>query len=110
MSTYLFFFVTFCRTIFFLRVHFELDCVIGYSDHTLEFINPTAATAIGAKVYEKHFTLKKDLPGPDHRMSLEPNELKNGTKATAITLTPIEVHLADSSCSFSFFIFFANGL
>jgi len=53
----------------------KLKCIIGYSDHTPDLINPVAATAMGAKVYEKHFTLDKTLPGPDHRMSLEPEEL-----------------------------------
>jgi len=54
----------------------ELKCIIGYSDHTKELINPAVATALGAKIYEKHFTIDKTLPGPDHRMSLEPDELK----------------------------------
>ena len=54
----------------------KLNCIIGYSDHTTDLINPVAATAMGAKIYEKHFTLDKSLPGPDHRMSLEPEELK----------------------------------
>ncbi len=49
---------------------------IGYSDHTLGIEVPTAAVALGAKVIEKHFTLDRDLPGPDHKASLEPNELK----------------------------------
>ena len=53
-----------------------LNCVVGYSDHTLDIINPIAATSIGASIYEKHFTLDKNLPGPDHRMSLNPDELK----------------------------------
>ena len=51
-------------------------CLYGYSDHTLEFLNPIAATAIGCSVYEKHFTLDKKMFGPDHRMSLLPSELK----------------------------------
>ena len=55
-------------------------CLYGYSDHTKEFINPVSATAIGISVYEKHFTLNRKLPGPDHRMSLEPNELKKTIK------------------------------
>ncbi len=54
----------------------KLNCVIGYSDHTPDFINPVAATAMGAKIYEKHFTIDKSLPGPDHRMSLDPEQLK----------------------------------
>lgn len=48
---------------------------VGYSDHTCGIEVPIAATAMGAKVIEKHFTLDKTLPGPDHRASLEPTEL-----------------------------------
>lgn len=49
---------------------------IGYSDHTLGIEVPTAAVAMGATVIEKHFTLDRTLPGPDHAASLEPDELK----------------------------------
>jgi N,N'-diacetyllegionaminate synthase len=49
---------------------------IGYSDHTLGIEVPTAAVALGAVVIEKHFTLDRTLPGPDHAASLEPDELK----------------------------------
>ncbi|SFG33044.1 N-acetylneuraminate synthase [Pontibacter chinhatensis] len=49
---------------------------IGYSDHTLGIEVPIAAVALGAKVIEKHFTLDRNLPGPDHKASLEPKELK----------------------------------
>lgn len=49
---------------------------IGYSDHTLGIEVPTAAVALGASIIEKHFTLDRNLPGPDHKASLEPNELK----------------------------------
>jgi N,N'-diacetyllegionaminate synthase len=48
---------------------------VGYSDHTLGIDACIAATALGAVVIEKHFTLDKTMPGPDHRASLEPNEL-----------------------------------
>lgn len=48
---------------------------IGYSDHTLGIEVPIAAVAMGAKIIEKHFTLDRNLPGPDHIASLEPNEL-----------------------------------
>lgn len=48
----------------------------GYSDHTKGTEVPIAAAALGAKVIEKHFTLDRNLPGPDHIASLEPNELK----------------------------------
>jgi N,N'-diacetyllegionaminate synthase len=49
---------------------------VGYSDHTLGIEVPIAAVALGATVIEKHFTLDKRMPGPDHKASLEPNELK----------------------------------
>lgn len=50
--------------------------VSGYSDHTLGTEVSIAAVALGASVIEKHFTLDRSLPGPDHRASLEPNELE----------------------------------
>lgn len=49
---------------------------VGYSDHTKGIEVPVAAVALGAEVIEKHFTLDKTLPGPDHVASLEPSELK----------------------------------
>jgi len=49
---------------------------VGLSDHSLGIIVPVAAVALGACVIEKHFTLDKNLPGPDHKASLEPDELK----------------------------------
>lgn len=49
---------------------------VGYSDHTLGIEVPIAAVARGAQVIEKHFTLDRNLEGPDHRASLEPQELK----------------------------------
>lgn len=48
---------------------------VGYSDHTLGIEVPIAAVALGATVIEKHFTLDRSLPGPDHRASLLPDEL-----------------------------------
>lgn len=54
----------------------ELGVEIGYSDHTLGIEVPIAAVALGARVIEKHFTLDRNLPGPDHAASLEPMELK----------------------------------
>lgn len=50
---------------------------VGYSDHTLGIEVAVAATALGAAVIEKHFTIDRDLPGPDHRASLLPDELAN---------------------------------
>jgi N,N'-diacetyllegionaminate synthase len=58
----------------------------GYSDHTLGIEVPVAAAALGAAVVEKHFTLDKNLPGPDHKASLEPDELK----AMVISIRNIE--------------------
>ncbi|WDN89414.1 N,N'-diacetyllegionaminate synthase [Desulfosarcina sp. BuS5] len=49
---------------------------IGYSDHTLGIEIPIAAVAMGATIIEKHFTLDKNMSGPDHKASLEPDELK----------------------------------
>lgn len=49
---------------------------VGYSDHTPGIEVPTAAVALGASIIEKHFTLDKNLSGPDHKASLEPQELK----------------------------------
>ena len=54
---------------------------IGYSDHTLGIEVPIAAVALGASIIEKHFTLDRTMPGPDHVASLEPRELKAMTRA-----------------------------
>ncbi len=54
----------------------SLGCKVGYSDHTRGIEAAVAATALGATVIEKHFTLSRNLPGPDHKASLEPAELK----------------------------------
>ena len=49
---------------------------VGYSDHTNGIVVPVAATALGASVIEKHFTLDKNMPGPDQKASMDPDELK----------------------------------
>ncbi len=54
---------------------------VGYSDHTLGYTVPIAAVALGAKIIEKHFTIDKTMPGPDHKASLNPEELKAMVKA-----------------------------
>ena len=54
---------------------------VGYSDHTEGITIPVAAVARGAQIIEKHFTLDKNLPGPDHKASLEPGELKSMVQA-----------------------------
>ena len=50
---------------------------IGYSDHSEGYLVSLMAATMGAKVIEKHFTIDRNLPGPDHKASLNPNELKN---------------------------------
>jgi N-acetylneuraminate synthase/N,N'-diacetyllegionaminate synthase len=67
------------RVIEALRRKFKLP--VGFSDHTLGITIPIAAVALGAVLVEKHFTLDRTLPGPDHRASLEPDELKDMVKA-----------------------------
>ena len=64
-----------------LTIKQKLGVSIGYSDHTLGIEGPIAAVALGAKVIEKHFTLDRNLKGPDHKASLEPNELKEMVNA-----------------------------
>lgn len=59
-----------------LSMKSALGVQVGYSDHTAGIEIPVAAVALGAKVIEKHFTLDRNLPGPDHQASLEPQELK----------------------------------
>lgn len=51
-------------------------CQVGYSDHTMGIEVPIAAAAMGAEIIEKHFTLDKNMEGPDHKASLDPVELK----------------------------------
>lgn len=72
---------------------------VGYSDHTLGIEVPVAAAALGAQVIEKHFTLDKNLPGPDHRASLDPAELAAMVKAVRHIETALgsgEKKVADS--------------
>ena len=69
---------------------FDID--YGYSDHTLGIEVDIAAVAMGASCIEKHFTLDKDMEGPDHRASLEPDELKAMVKA----IRNIEIALGSS--------------
>lgn len=64
-----------------LTIKEEMGVEIGYSDHTLGIEVPVAAVALGATVIEKHFTLDKNMEGPDHRASLEPAELRDMVKA-----------------------------
>lgn len=59
-----------------LAIKEAFDVKVGYSDHTLGIEVPLAAAAIGASVIEKHFTLSRQMEGPDHKSSMEPHELK----------------------------------
>jgi N,N'-diacetyllegionaminate synthase len=67
----------------------ELDVLVGYSDHTLEDVNPVLAVALGAVVYEKHITEDRALPGPDHRVSLTPDELKRTVRSIRLAETAL---------------------
>jgi len=69
----------------------ELNVAVGFSDHTLGIDISLAAVALGASVIEKHFTLDKSFPGPDHKASLEPKELKE----MVVAIRNIEVSLGD---------------
>lgn len=59
-----------------LEMQEQYQVKVGYSDHTRGIEVPIAAVALGATVIEKHFTLDRNMPGPDHKASLEPDELK----------------------------------
>lgn len=73
------------------RIHTAFGVAVGYSDHTAGFEVAIAAVAIGASVIEKHFTMDRKLPGPDHNASLEPDELK----AMVGAIRNIELALGD---------------
>lgn len=64
-----------------LTLQDKFDLSVGFSDHTIGIEAPIAAVAMGASVIEKHFTLDKNMEGPDHSASLEPNELKKMVQA-----------------------------
>ncbi|NBH70570.1 N-acetylneuraminate synthase [Clostridiaceae bacterium] len=72
-----------------LKEHFGYP--VGYSDHTKGIEVPIAAVAMGAEVIEKHFTLDRNMEGPDHKASLEPDELKAMVRA----IRNIEMALGD---------------
>jgi N,N'-diacetyllegionaminate synthase len=72
-----------------LRDAFGVD--VGYSDHTQGIEVPIAAVALGASVIEKHFTLDRNLPGPDQKASLEPAELRQ----MVVAIRNIEVAMGD---------------
>lgn len=72
-------------------IHTAFGVAVGYSDHTTGIEVAIAAVAMGATVIEKHFTLDRNLPGPDHKASLEPEELK----AMVAAIRNIEISLGD---------------
>lgn len=74
-----------------LEIKNKLGVGVGYSDHTKGIEVPIAAVALGAIVIEKHFTLDRNLPGPDHKASLEPQELN----AMVSAIRHIEASLGD---------------
>lgn len=60
-----------------LTINQAFDVIVGYSDHTIGSVAAIGAVVLDARIIEKHITLNKDLPGPDHWFSLNPYELKN---------------------------------
>jgi len=72
-------------------IHAAFGVAVGYSDHTQGIEVAIAAVAMGASVIEKHFTISRELPGPDHIASLEPDELK----AMVAAIRNIETALGD---------------
>jgi len=75
-----------------LTIGNTFDVAYGYSDHTLGIEVNIAAVAMGASIIEKHFTLDKNMKGPDHKASLEPSELKEMVKS----IRNIEIALGSS--------------
>ena len=74
-----------------LTLQNEFGYRVGYSDHTNGIEIPVAAVAMGATVIEKHFTLDKNMEGPDHKASLEPEELKQ----MVLSIRNVEVALGN---------------
>jgi len=72
-------------------IHATFGVKVGYSDHTQGIEVPIAAVALGAHIIEKHFTLDRSMEGPDHKASLEPEELK----AMVAAIRNIEIALGD---------------
>lgn len=77
------------RAMLTIRDHFDVE--VGYSDHTQGIEVPIAAVAMGACVIEKHFTLDRNMEGPDHKASLEPQELK----AMVLAIRNVSLALGD---------------
>jgi N,N'-diacetyllegionaminate synthase len=71
----------------------DFNCPAGWSDHTTGIEVAIAAAALGAAVIEKHFTLDKNAPGPDHKASMEPDELA----ALVVGVRKVEAALGDGT-------------
>ncbi|MBN9613339.1 MAG: N-acetylneuraminate synthase family protein, partial [Actinobacteria bacterium] len=69
------------------EMHRRFDRIVGWSDHTLGADSAVAASALGARLFEKHFTLDRSLPGPDHQASLTPDELRDYVDRITDTVT-----------------------
>lgn len=78
-----------------MEKHFGLE--VGYSDHTMGIEVPIAAVALGATIIEKHFTLDRNMEGPDHKASIEPKELE--TMVSSIKNIEMAVGSADKKVS-----------
>ena len=76
---------------------YAFKCQVGYSDHTMGIEVPIAAVAMGAEIIEKHFTLDKNMDGPDHKASLNPEEFK----AMVSAIRHVEVAMGDGVRKFS---------
>ena len=77
----------------------QLNIPTGYSDHSAGIEMPIAATALGARVIEKHFTMDRGMPGPDHAASLEPDELKAMTLGIEKVMAALgDGHKAPAAC------------
>jgi len=77
----------------------KFNCLLGYSDHQTNNYAALAAISKGAKVYEKHITLDKNMSGPDHRASYEPEEFKklvNEIRNIEITLGSKKKHVTEN--------------
>lgn len=77
---------------------------VGLSDHTMNTLTPSLAVAMGATVIEKHFTISRQLPGPDHPFALEPKELKemiDNIRLTEVSLNSKKEQYTQSEESFS---------
>lgn len=68
-----------------LTLETAFNCVVGFSDHTEDYLSSAAAVSLGASIVEKHITLNKKCSGPDHSFSLEPDELEEFVRAVRKT-------------------------